>query len=349
MKVLQLGPYPPPHGGVQSNLVAIRTYLRSHDIPCSVINITRHRKPETDDVFYPESAAQLIALLCRLQYDILHLHLGGMLSRRLLSLSLVCTLPPGTKSVMTFHSGGYPSTPDAVSTGPNSFAGFVLRRFDALIGVNAEIVAFFHKLGVDTRRARLIYPHAFLPQEIPPDTLPEPLQSFFVRHNPVLLSVGLLEPEYDLPLQVEAIGHVRQKFHNAGLVMIGSGSLESELRALIAAQPDADHILLPGDVPHSATMKAITMARLMLRTTLYDGDAVSVREAIHLGTPVIATDNGMRPSGVRLIAKSSLPDLLQAIEEMLNDPSRPSRETSATDDTNLKAVLALYQDLLRGG
>ncbi len=27
MRVLQLGPYPPPHGGVQSNLVAIRPGL----------------------------------------------------------------------------------------------------------------------------------------------------------------------------------------------------------------------------------------------------------------------------------------------------------------------------------
>ena len=27
MIILQMGPYPPPHGGVQTNLVAIRRYL----------------------------------------------------------------------------------------------------------------------------------------------------------------------------------------------------------------------------------------------------------------------------------------------------------------------------------
>jgi len=53
MRVLQLGPYPPPHGGVQSNLVAIRTFLRLHHVPCAVINITRHRKPDSDEVYYP--------------------------------------------------------------------------------------------------------------------------------------------------------------------------------------------------------------------------------------------------------------------------------------------------------
>jgi glycogen(starch) synthase len=157
----------------------------------------------------------------------------------------------------------------------------------------------------------------------------------------------LLEPEYDLPLQIEAIGHVRKKFSRTGLIIIGSGSLESDLRNRIAAQPYAEHILLTGDVPHTATMQAIRQAQLMLRTTLYDGDAVSVREAIHLGTPVIATDNGMRPAGVRLVTRSSLPRLLQAIErQLLTDP--PSqRPSSVADETNLQKVLDLYQDLLQ--
>src|SRR6266702_8760485 len=134
MKVLQLGPYPPPHGGVQSNLVAIRTFLRSQGVPCTVINITRHRKPDEDEVYYPASAAALIQLLLRLKYDVIDLHLGGTLNKRVLSLGLVCTLQAGSKSVLTFHSGGYPSSPQAKAIGPNSFAGIVLRRFDGLIG-----------------------------------------------------------------------------------------------------------------------------------------------------------------------------------------------------------------------
>src|ERR1700751_2746248 len=119
MRGLQLGPYPPPHGGVQSNLVAIRSFLRKRGIPCAVINITRHRKQEADEVYYPESAFQLVWLLRQLKYDILHLHLGGVLSRRLLGLSMVCTLQPGCKTVMTFHSGGFPSTPEGRATRSN--------------------------------------------------------------------------------------------------------------------------------------------------------------------------------------------------------------------------------------
>ncbi|MGA9508870.1 MAG: glycosyltransferase family 4 protein [Candidatus Sulfotelmatobacter sp.] len=344
MRVLQLGPYPPPHGGVQSNLVAIRTFLRRHNVSCTVINITRHRKPDSDEVYYPKSAAGLIQLLLRLDYDIIHLHVGGMLSPRLLSLALVCTLIRNSKAVMTFHSGGYPSSDEGKSTTRNSLAGFVLRRFDGLIGVNPEIISFFQRLGVAPSRIRLIYPHSFLPEEDSARPVPEPLASFFSKHNPVLISVGLLEPEYDLPLQINVLGQVRQKFPCTGLLLIGSGSLEQDLRGRIGACAYAEHILLCGDVPHNITTTAISRADLMLRTTLFDGDAVSVREALHLGTPVIASDNGMRPAGVHLIPKSNLPALLRAIEENLAQPLRGQADRGI-DESNVRAVFDFYREL----
>ena len=223
----------------------------------------------------------------------------------------------------------------------------MLRRFDGLIGVNPEIISFFQRLGVSSKSIRLIYPHSFLSDPQGSPVLPEPLASFFNSHNPVLISVGLLEPEYDLPLQITALGEVRQKFPQAGLVLVGSGSLEPDLRNRIQAQPFSQHILLCGDVPHASTMQAISRADMMLRTTLYDGDAVSVREALHVGTPVIASDNGMRPSGVHLIPKSDLNALLHAIEQELSRPVQ-RQDSAGSDDSNLKAVLDFYEELARG-
>jgi glycosyltransferase involved in cell wall biosynthesis len=244
---------------------------------------------------------------------------------------------------MTFHSGGYPASDEGKSTGPNSFAGFVLRSFDGLIGVNPEIIGFFQRLGVAPTRTRLIYPHSFLSEEqlVP---FPEPLASFFGEHNPVLISVGLLEPEYDLPLQIEVLGKVRQKCPAAGLVLIGSGSLEQQLRGKIRACPYGEDVLLCGDVPHAITKAAISRSDLMLRTTLFDGDAISVREALYLSTPVIASDNGMRPAGVHLIPKSDLQALLSAIEERLAQPAS-GKVKSGSDDSNLQAVLDFYREL----
>ena len=92
-------------------------------------------------------------------------------------------------------------------------------------------------------------------------------------------------------------------------------------------------------------MEAVLRARLMLRTTLYDGDALSVREALQLGTPVIATDNGMRPAGVRLIPKSDSQSLLRAIDEALQHPAE-QKEQTGHDESNLQAVFDFYRDLM---
>lgn len=346
MRVLQLGPYPPPHGGVQANLSAIRDALQQRGIDCPVITLTRSRKVPTDDaeVHRPRNALELVWHLLRLRYDIAHLHLGGNLTPRLIGLTLLCALMPRKRSVLTFHSGGYPSSPAGKTARRRTLRGFVFRRLDRIIGVNAEIVEMFKKFGVRQDSVRLIYPHAVtLPS--PETSMPEALLNFLKSHEPVMLAVGMLEPEYNLPMQIEVLGLVRERFPQAGLIMIGSGSLEEELLQLIRARPYADDIMLCGDVDHAVTVKVIAQSDLMLRTTMYDGDSISVREALHLGTPVIATDNGMRPEGVDLLSSPDINTLHRAIEKRLAQNS--SREPNQSPDLeNIKAVLELYRELM---
>ncbi len=344
MKILQMGPYPPPHGGVQTNIVAIRRFLLDRRIPCSVINLTRHKRADAEEVYHPKNALEVLRLLARLRCDIIHLHIGGDISFRLLALGLVCSLLPRRKTVLTFHSGGYPTSEAGRTARPATLRGFILRRFDRVIVVNSELQKLFQKFGVAPRRVRLISPHA-LPSRPTLAALPRQLEVFFESHSPVLTTVGLLEPEYALPLQVEALALVLERFPNAGLLIIGSGSLEEELRGLIDSKPYGEHILLCGDLEHPATLRAIEESDLFLRTTLFDGDSISVREALHLGVSVIATDNRMRPDGVRLIPPSDLGALWRAIEGNLAQ-SNPRQTKGEGDEGNLQEVLTLYRELM---
>ncbi len=347
MKVVQLGPYPPPHGGVQTNLVAIRQYLQRHGHACDAVNLTRFRRETADGVYYPEGAAQLMRLLWRLPADILHLHFGGDLTPRLLGLALFCTAIPGRKTVLSFHSGGYPGSPAGRTAAPGTLRGLVLRRLDGVIAVNQEIAAMFGRFGVPGRRIRTILPFTVQPPD-PGTQLPERLSTFLARHRPALLTVGLLEPEYDLPAQIEVMGAVLQRFPGAGLVIVGAGSLEDSLRRQIESKPYAAHILLYGDMPHAVTLRAMLECDVLLRTTLYDGDSVSVREALYIGTPVIATDNGMRPPGVHLVPPSNPARLGDAIAELLKRGG-PRQAPAGDGQENVRAVLQYYEELLGGG
>lgn len=347
MRLVLLGPYPPPHGGVQTNLVAIRRYMRDSGFSCAVINLTRHRREEADEVYYPHSAAQVIGHLFRNRYDIIHLHIGGNLSFRLLALCFFCSLIPGSRTVLTFHSGGYPSSPEGRSARARSLRGWVLRRLDRVIAVNPAIVELFLRFGLPPHRVRLIPPYQ---RETAAEKLPEPLAGFYASHRPVLLTVGLFEPEYDLPLQIRVFEDVRRCLPDAGLAIIGSGTEERRVRECAARTSCAEHILLCGDVPHGATLSAIARADLLLRTTRYDGDSIAVREALQLGTPVIATDNGMRPEGVHLIPTGDGGALHRAIVELAGEKVGRAGERSApaetVDNRNLEAVRELYREVL---
>jgi glycosyltransferase involved in cell wall biosynthesis len=79
-------------------------------------------------------------------------------------------------------------------------------------------------------------------------------------------------------------------------------------------------------------------ADVMLRTTLFDGDAISVHEALYLGTRVIATDNGMRPGGVRLIPNADRNALVRKILAVASGNKR-KHEPSASVNTNILEVI----------
>lgn len=346
MRIVQLGPFPPPHGGVQTNLVAIRDYVREQGHSCAVINITRHRKDESDEVYYPKSAPALLWELFRKRYDIVHLHIGGRIPLRVAALAAAATSVPWAKSILTLHSGGFPSSEEGRRLHTRSLLAYVFRRFNAIIGVNQEMMEMFWRLGVPKERTRLILPHSVARNKIAA-SLPEPLASFFHRYQNVLVAICGLEPEYDIPRQIEALGSVLNTFPDAGLAILGSGSQEAAIRRQIAEAPYRDHILGCGDVPHDVTLRALIESKAMLRTTLYDGDAISVREALYLGTPVIATNNGMRPDGVKLIPIANREALSAAIEDVLANQS--ARTFAAPrDDENLAQVLDLYAQARSG-
>lgn len=348
MNVVLFGPYPPPNGGVEAHVVVLRDFLRNKQIQCSVVSLGGTRRESSDGVYYPHSSIDVLRLLVRLRPSIIHLHFGGHFWPRLFALCLVCASFPRCRTVLTLHSGGYPSSPEGRSARSASIRGFILRRLDGLIAVNSQIADLFMQFGVPDKRIRVIAPHSVSLHDLPLD-LPPPMAEFLAGHRPVFVTAGGLEREYDLELQIDTLDLIRRRHPGAGLVIIGSGSLERQLREQIQSKAYADDILLCGNVPHPVSLGLIQKANVFLRTTLYDGDSVSVRESIALGVPVVATDNGMRPEGVRLIPPSNPEALVVAIEKVLSEPERTRAEAPPSDEKNLEAVLEFYEELIGRG
>lgn len=345
MRVLMLGPYPPPRGGITSNMLAIRRELLAAGHHCTIAATSKssHIIPEPD-VYHPGGALELLKLLYTLKFDVLHIHVGGEIPPRLLALIFLCTARARGRCVMTLHSGGYPLSPEGKNARPNSTRGYIFRRLSRIIAVNQSMFEMFERYGVKREDIRVILPFS---NELPDKSveIPPELRDFAARHTPFLFSASLLEEEYGLPLQIEALGEILKEFPQAGLMLAGSGSFENRLREIVKAKPYADHILLAGDLDHNIVLNLTNDCDIMLRTTRYDGDAISVREALFLETPVIATDNGMRPDGVHLVPVGDVNALATSIKDIAGR-EKPAKTGKVEDKSNIRAVIDLYEEIL---
>lgn len=343
LHVLQLGPYPPPEGGISRNMISIREELRARGHSCSIVATSASSRVDTEPhVYHPRSAFAFLKLLSSLNFDVLHLHVGGDVSRRVLALAFACTFFGKKKNVLTLHSGAFPLTDKARNASPNSISGLFFRRFSKLIAVNEAIAEVFRRYGVSVEHINVILPFSLQPPN-KNVTISNELGSFYEKHSPVLLAVGGLEKEYDPLFQIAAMKQILEEFPKAGLMIVGDGSMRNDAEAAVAESDYAENIFLTGNIEHAVTLHLMEHADIMLRTTLFDGDAISVREALFLGTSVIATDVVPRPDGVYLIGNGDTDELVRRIKEVASIGNLNAH--SLPDDTNIKKVVDLYEEL----
>ena len=80
---------------------------------------------------------------------------------------------------------------------------------------------------------------------------------------------------------------------------------------------------------------------LFLRPTRYDGDSLSVREALAMGVRVVASATDFRPPGVTLYQTDSFDDLLAKVTGVLATGDASAQNYSKNFD-NLEQVRKLY-------
>lgn len=344
MHVLQLGPYPPPEGGVSRNMLAIHDELTARGHICSIIATTRGiPEPPANNVLRPTTLIEFLRLLRSINCDVLHLHVGGEVSSRVIGLMLACTTAGKGKKVLSVHSGAFPLSRAALRAKPWSFRSLIFRRFDRIIVPNAAIESVFISYGIARQNVRMIMPYVLLE----PDervSLPERFQRFCGDHSPVLLSVGGLEPDYDPMFQINSMKEILAEFPNAGLILAGDGSMRAEVEKAVAGSEYSERICVAGNVEHPTTLHLIRGADVLIRTTLFDGDSISIREALFLRTPVVATDNGMRPNGVHVFDVGRTNEFTSAVREAL-ERAPVSRTEESASRSNISDVIELYSEL----
>jgi len=302
----------------------------------NVLNIDP-RAPASSAYIRISGAADLVSQLLRHTSDdwALSVHTNGHNAKSWL-VALVCGIAAqfGPAATLTLHSGGVSGYLNSASESRKLIARMACLMYSRVVCVNAEISRVIGDLGVPDNSLEIA--PAFLPVEAPDAAVPEEIEKWIERHSPVLSAAMFFRPEYGFDLLVETLSKLRGTHREIGCVVMGDGEHRAEALELVQGAGLGDAVLLVGDVDHEQCLALMARSDVFVRPTLMDGDSISVREALALGVPVVASNVGTRPEGTLLFQAGNVRELVEQIAAAVF-PSSGGREYRVQARTCLKS------------
>ena len=315
IRVVLAGYYPPPLGGESVHVWDLAARLRARGSLDRVVNLRRGAMPSPEYVL-GAGPVRLRASLARLLScdTVLHLHTNGhnWKSWLLIGTAAAALRRRATPAVLTLHSGLSPAFLARMGRPGRRFCRAALAPFTRTIAVNEDIRTALVRLGIQDERLS-VHP-AFL--GLPPDWRNTGVLPGLDGFRPLISVVAGVGPEYGLPLMLTALKELTATLPGLGCAVLGvddAGEAGERVRQLALTQ----RVRLLGPQPRARCLSVIERSDLFVRPSLADGDAVSVREALALGVPVVASATAFRPSGVTLFRPGDCGDLTAKILQTL--------------------------------
>jgi glycogen(starch) synthase len=349
VKVLLVGPYPPPFGGISSTVHDLQQFLLAQpSVDVQVLNIGEGRatpSPNYLGVQGPVDFMWSLVFFARRGY-LIHLETNGHNPKSWLTalFCVVAGLWNKRRTIIAFGSGMLPGYLQQCNRINRLIARATIKLARCLICRNAEMV---RALEVDGGKSgQIVTVPGFVGltgQVLQP--VPQPVAQFCQQHSPILGAAVNLSPEYGIPLALQALATIRQTCPHAGLILLGIGA---EAAAFLPdLVPVSEHVLLAGAVPPPVARAIMAELTVFLRPTYFDGDSVSVREAQALGIPVLASATGMRPAGVVTFQVGNCADLCEKLRGILEGQRHETGKQTVRDDDHGSAniLLELYRTI----
>lgn len=345
MKLLLVGPYPPPHGGISVHVASAQRMLLRAGASCRVLDCGGHRQATAGPRGRVAGRLRLLEQIrdhARAGFTV-HVHGNGHSTRSWLLLLACGYAGRGAQGrVLTLHSGLVPRFLDSCSVGARSLVRVALRAYDRVLCVNDSIhgaLAPLHRA-----RPRIETLPAYLEAPRPDAALASHVEEWLAAHTPVLSTALFFRPEYGFELLVDATARLRATYPRLGCLVLGGDAGSDAAQELLRLRGLAAAVLLAGDVEHERCLAAMARSDVFVRATLADGDASSVREALALGVPVVASDVGHRPVGVALFRRGEVESLVAAIESQL-DRRAPHGPRAPEPGDGLRRLLETYREV----
>lgn len=350
-----LGSYPPPYGGVGIHVQRLCPLLERRGISYRVYNATSNvGDGERIVPVLGRRKTWLLRYLFTAREPAIYI-LSGRLSAWVIG-ALMAALRRKRVLVRLRNA----ALPDWVEQGglKKWLASFALRRMYGVVCVSRRLQESARRLGVN--ESRLHWSPGFLPPD-PSDAdhsrVAPAVWSFTESHDPVIAANGKVEwyrgeDLYGLDLLVELAGRLKKDYPRLGIVVCfwdHRPADEARLEALKRRAAElgvADAILF--NTVSGPFVPVLSECDVFARPTNTDGDANSIREALYLGKPAVASDAVERPEGTILFRTRDLDDFEVRVRQALGGKS--DRQESGVgmltteDEQRIDAYLSLLAE-----
>lgn len=350
--VALVGPVPPPYGGMAVYLSAIEAGLRHESmvplrVPVPYAATGGWRRQLSRVAVFACAACTVL----RARPDVIHCVTGSQPNLLGNILPLLAARVVGRSSVLSIAGGEFPAAISGYHGARRWLVRFILTRPQLVVACTDDIAVALRAIGVPN--ARIVTLSNALPLRLDPraeQVLAPEVARFADTHTPLLASTSGWYGLYGSQDLVEAVRRLRRSHPRLGLVLMvkagGDAGFRAEFLDRLAGEELCDAVMVRED--ESAVFPILRRADAFIRTPHHEGDAISVREALAMGTPVVASDVGFRPAGVLRYRPADPDDLAARITEALGG-REPGRGTGTTDacegERNLHSLLSAYRRL----
>ena len=338
LRILLTGPMSGSVGGVSVHLNRLRFGLHQEDIAVELVDESRH----IEESIYNLRSKRIMPYLRRLRRcNIAHIQSSVHIFRWLHVVASRCF---GLYVVVTIHSW----RSSRIVTILNKL---FLRLAHRIIVVNDDI-------GMRLRLRTYEVIPAFLPPARRTGDLPVEIKQFIASArnqgcsvlcaNASKLTEYQGEDLYGLDLCIKLINNLTyQTDINAALVFVvtypaANNPIYINARKLILQRGLKARICLYNKSVDFVSL--MTLCNVVLRPTMTDGDALTVREALYLGLPVVASDSAKRPEGTIVFRNRDVVDFADRTIAAINGEANV-RKVSRDNDHGKE--LSKYVNLYR--
>jgi glycogen synthase len=362
LNIAQIGPWPPPWGGISVYVQRLSRSLAAAGHRVTVLREGGEADPTVRDVAVlalPRGRGQALVAarhLVAIRADVAHLHLIGLPWKTVVPFVLA-TKAVGVPLIISVHS--HVEKRDATPRMLRPLLGWAASRATATFASGAHVADALRAAGVPPAQVAELAP--FLPAPIPADPtaeLPAELQAMRRRYRFLVAggASGLVRTtdgrdEYGFDVFAGLAAALGQTRGDVGFAFLLprriDEALYQEAMAKVHAAKLGDRFYVH-ESPLAEATNLWAAADVFVRPTRTDGDSVSVREALAVGTPTMASDVSIRPAGVATFQSGDGEDAARVAATLLDNlPAARAAVAALAQPDAIAPLLSAYHAAAR--